>query len=309
MREFKINGQFISNINITVWDSVEEPKGVIQIAHGVNSYAKRYIEFAEFLNTQGYIVYINDHIEHGKTRKKPYNEIFHIDSKNGVELLVDGTKSLSLWIKENHPDIKHFIFGQSLGSLIVRYILSKANVKYDGVVIAGTSHKGLSDIKHGIRLTRLLKMTGKGSKPSELLDKRVFRNMQSSLSEKVDMEHTIEWLTRDKEKTEINLKDEHLLRRISVNAYQAIFKLAYHVSEFVNLKGMDKTTPILFVSGENDPTGEYGVAIIRLVNDFIDLGMNNVQIKMYKEARHELFSEINRDEIFADIVAWFNSQK
>ena len=37
-----------------LWDDVESPKGIVQIMHGMSEHAKRYEDFALFLNKNGY---------------------------------------------------------------------------------------------------------------------------------------------------------------------------------------------------------------------------------------------------------------
>ena len=48
---------------------VDNPKGVVQIAHGMQEYSKTYFKFAQFLNKKGYIVYMIDQRGHGKSCK------------------------------------------------------------------------------------------------------------------------------------------------------------------------------------------------------------------------------------------------
>jgi alpha-beta hydrolase superfamily lysophospholipase len=35
-------------------------------------------------------------------------------------------------------------------------------------------------------------------------------------------------------------------------------------------------------------------------------GSQNLQLKIYPQARHELFNETNRDEVIADVLAWID---
>ena len=51
-----------------VWDDVKMPKGVVQIVHGMAEHARRYDDFAKFLNANGYIVFADDHRAHMATR-------------------------------------------------------------------------------------------------------------------------------------------------------------------------------------------------------------------------------------------------
>lgn len=53
-----------------IWNDVKNPKGVVQISHGMAEHARRYDAFAQFLNAAGYIVYADDHRAHGMTSTK-----------------------------------------------------------------------------------------------------------------------------------------------------------------------------------------------------------------------------------------------
>ena len=59
-----------------LWNDVKNPKGVVQISHGMAEHARRYDAFAKFLNANGYIVFADDHRAHGMTSTK--------QSANGV---------------------------------------------------------------------------------------------------------------------------------------------------------------------------------------------------------------------------------
>src|SRR5699024_12848886 len=49
-----------------------QAKAVIQIAHGMAEHILRYEQFAEYLTTQGYIVYGHDHRGHGDHRSEEH---------------------------------------------------------------------------------------------------------------------------------------------------------------------------------------------------------------------------------------------
>jgi len=59
-----------------LWDDVEKPIGIVQIFHGMAEHAKRYEDFALFLNKNGYIVFADDHRGHGKTAKGEENDSY-----------------------------------------------------------------------------------------------------------------------------------------------------------------------------------------------------------------------------------------
>ncbi len=50
-----------------LWDDAVNPKGVIQLVHGLTSHTSRYAEFAPRLNAAGYLVFGDDHRMNGHT--------------------------------------------------------------------------------------------------------------------------------------------------------------------------------------------------------------------------------------------------
>ena len=44
--------------------------------------------------------------------------------------------------------------------------------------------------------------------------------------------------------------------------------------------------------------------VARVYASFVKAGLADVAYKFYPEARHELLNEINRDEVYQDILDW-----
>ena len=38
------------------------------------------------------------------------------------------------------------------------------------------------------------------------------------------------------------------------------------------------------------------------------MGMSEVSVKLYENARHELLNERNKQEVISDIISWFSEQ-
>ena len=96
-----------------------------------------------------------------------------------------------------------------------------------------------------------------------------------------------------------------------------IFTLAGYEDLFAMLGGCNSDgwftafpnkLPTLVVSGENDPVGDFGKGV-RYVYDNLKKNGAAVELKLYPEARHELFNEINREDVFADLVEWLGGIK
>ena len=65
--------------------------------------------------------------------------------------------------------------------------------------------------------------------------------------------------------------------------------------------------PTLVMSGEDDPVGNYGKGVREVYDGLSSVGVMNLKLKLYEGARHELFNEINREEVFSDILEWLSS--
>ena len=65
----------------------------------------------------------------------------------------------------------------------------------------------------------------------------------------------------------------------------------------------------LIMGGDADPVGAYGKASRYVYKQLLVTGCEDVKLLTYDGARHELFNETCRDEVFADILAWLNGGK
>ena len=70
------------------------------------------------------------------------------------------------------------------------------------------------------------------------------------------------------------------------------------------LATLDLSVPILLASGDADPIGGYGKAVIALYDDYQARGYEDLTLYLYDGARHELFNETNKDEVTQDIYNW-----
>ena len=90
----------------------------------------------------------------------------------------------------------------------------------------------------------------------------------------------------------------------TASGYRDMFRGLKRMSEKVGLQRMQKDLPVLFISGEQDPVGGMGSGVKKAAEDFRSVGMQNVTVRLYPGARHELFNEVNRDEVYADLISW-----
>ena len=78
----------------------------------------------------------------------------------------------------------------------------------------------------------------------------------------------------------------------------------YFAQDMELLQKMDEDLPVLFIAGEKDPVGDFGKGVKIAVNAFYQSGMQDVECILYPEARHELINELNKEEVFQDVLEW-----
>ena len=74
-----------------------------------------------------------------------------------------------------------------------------------------------------------------------------------------------------------------------------------------NLKQLPKDIPVYAFAGDKDPVGLQGKGFLQLVQNWENAGVKNITYKLYKDGRHEMLNEINRQEVMQDLVSWIKS--
>ncbi len=49
-----------------------------------------------------------------------------------------------------------------------------------------------------------------------------------------------------------------------------------------------------------------GKGVLKLVKCYQRLGIKDLEYKLYKDGRHEMLNEINRDEVMEDVINWLD---
>ena len=95
----------------------------------------------------------------------------------------------------------------------------------------------------------------------------------------------------------------------TVSGYIDLFRLLRDSNSSEWFKEYPKELPTLIMSGDADPVGNYGKGPDYVYKHLMISGCKSIEIKMYGGARHELFNETNRDEVFSDLSLWLKNIK
>lgn len=94
----------------------------------------------------------------------------------------------------------------------------------------------------------------------------------------------------------------------AVGLFEDMLRGLKYIGNEKNAAQMQTDIPLFFISGEFDPVGEYGKGLTRAYDLAVNAGCRDVTIKIYPGARHEILNEINRQEVYEDILEWMTSK-
>ncbi len=278
---------------------VTEYKGIIQLVHGMQEHIGRYDEFANLLSECGYIVVGHDHLGHGNTVKKEEDFGYFAD-KDGWDRLVEDIHILQNQIQKQYPNLPYVIMGHSMGSLLVRTYVTKYKDNLSGMIISGTSGQKGGLLILGKMITKLIMFFRGKRYKSKVLEYLV----TGSFNKKFKPNRTnADWTTRDKGVVDKYQKDPKCGKNFTAIAYYDLLNGTYYLSKQKNINKTLKI-PVLIFSGDKDPVGENAKGVIRVYNMLKKAGLDKVKIRLFKDGRHEMLNEINKEEVYYLILDW-----
>lgn len=278
-------------------------RGVVQISHGMMDYVGRYKGLAEAFCAAGFVVAGNDHLGHGDTVASAEDFGFFA-SKNGYKYVIDDVYKMNGILHREFPGVPITLLGHSMGSFIARLYAVKYADSIDALIIHGTAgpNPAVGAGKVVVKIIRAFKGERHRSKfVCSLADGGYNKDFDPA-------EGIYAWLTRDVSLVADrngNPKNEFIF---TLAAYEDLFTFLGECNSKKWFSGFPNGLRTLVVSGEMDPVGGFGKGV-RYVYDNLKANGANVELKLYPEARHELFYEINREEVFADLIAWLGAVK
>jgi alpha-beta hydrolase superfamily lysophospholipase len=282
-----------------LWDDVKNPKGVIQIIHGMTSHMQRYTELGETLNSYGYIAYGDDHRPHGETAG--LQNLGKAGKNNFEENVLDEIAITEMLKKRYNLPVQ--LFGHSYGSFLSQSYITKRPDLLDGLILSGSAFMGGPRLIFGKLLTGIQRLGIKMDEPNKMLFKMTFiANDKFFPSDKI----ANAWLNRDPEKVKLYNDDPYCNFFMTHGFYYSMMRGLQKAYKKPAMARIRKDLPIYIISGSKDPLGAMGEKVKKLYNAYLGLGLN-VKMKLYEDARHELTSDPEKDTIIREMVEFFDS--
>jgi len=276
------------------------PIGILQISHGIGEHIGHYKEFASFMSENGFIVVGNDHLGHGMSFSDPSDRgVF--DDKNGWKKVCCDMHRIYEKEHAENPGLPYFLLGHSLGSFLARSFLIYYPSILSGCILSGTGYFSRFSCLFGKAFIAILSIfSGKHGK-SKFLNDLCFGTYNIEFK---PTKTKFDWVSRDEAVTK-EVSDSDKGKFIpALSLLRDMFGGILFMESKRNLSRMEKNTPVLFFSGEKDPVGKKGTGVRKSYKSFTDAGCTDIAIKIYPGGRHEMLHEINKDEVFSDVINW-----
>mgnify|MGYP004453496865 FL=1 len=280
------------------------PKAVLQLVHGIAEHIGRYDRFARFMSDHGYLVCAEDHLGHGNTPENA-EDLGYTADKDGWVKMTDNVRALHERIAPQYPGIPYFILGHSMGSFLTRSYLIRYPGTVDACALLGTGQQPESVLKAGLAACRLEQIRlGKRGR-SKLLQSLCFGAYNSQFKPN---RTESDWVCSVDEVVDAYIADPFCQVMPTVTLMRDMLTGIRFNQQAENLAKMGKTTPVFFLSGDQDPVGSNGKGVRAAYQSFLDAGCGHVRLKLYPGGRHEMLNEHNWQDVYDELLSWFDQQ-
>ncbi|MDD4316392.1 MAG: alpha/beta fold hydrolase [Clostridia bacterium] len=298
MKEIIFTGYEGKELVCYVWDEVAQPKGVVQLVHGMTSHMGRFDDFARELNKNGYIAFGDDHRPHGKTAG--LENLGKAGKHNFYENLMDEI-AITAMLREKYA-LPVLLFAHSYGSFLAQRYLVEEGGLLDGVLLSGSAHMGRAKLAVGRLLTAVQRLFYKMEQPNNMMFNMAFKsNNKPFAGEGLDNA----WLCRDADKVKLYNADPYCNFIMTHGFYYSMTRELAKAYRPRSLAKIRKDLPIYVMSGARDPLGGMGKKVVKLFETYKKHGLD-VRLKIYEDARHELVGDPEKVKVIADITAFFD---
>ncbi len=293
----------VTQIHAIEWKPEGEIRAILQICHGMVEFIDRYDEFACFLNEHGIYVIGNDHLGHGKSvQSEEYHGYFH--KTMGNEYVIGDIHKLRGITQKQYPELPYFMLGHSMGSFLIRQYMEMYGKGLNGVIVMGTGVQPGIALVSGKFLCKVIAAFKGENYRSSLIDNMAF----GAYNKKFEPARTgKDWLTKDEKIIDAYLANPWCTFRFTVNAYYHMFCGIQFAQKKSNIAKIPKNLPLLVTSGQDDPVGNFGKSVRTLAKTYKACGITDVKLKLYKNDRHEILNELDRETVYQDMLSWIEA--
>jgi alpha-beta hydrolase superfamily lysophospholipase len=249
-------------------------KAIVVLVHGMGEHSKRYEKnVIPVYNQNSIAVLTYDQFGHGKTSgKRGHNP--------GFDRVLSCLEEMLLKVKSIFGEKPTFLYGHSMGGNVVINYLLKNNSNLTGAIVTSP----------------FLKLAFKP--PSwKLSVGKLLQKIAPSITMGNELE--LNAISRDANEVEAYKNDPLVHDKISPN-YSVVFM---ETGEWAISNANKLNVPMLLMHGTGDRLTSYKAS-----EEFAKNAGDQVELKLYKDAYHELHNDINKNEVINEMINWINKK-
>ena len=273
-----------------------EPIAVLQLVHGMCEHKERYIPLMRFLSQHGYVCVMHDHRGHGKSVRTADDLGYFYAS--GYVAMVDDTHAVTQFIKNRYADLPVYLFGHSMGSMVVRAYTKRYEQQIAGLIVCGSpSYNSANSI--GKQIAKCQGHKHGDHYRSTQMQKLAFGTYNKSFG-KVSSPNA--WICSDTAVVAAYDASPLCNYIFTSNGFYNLFALMDDAYARNDWRLSNPKLPIWFISGEDDPCFISPKKFNHAVDNMRKVGYVNVTSKLYPHMRHEIVNELGKEQVWNDIL-------
>jgi len=273
-----------AELHYAIWSPETLPTMVLQVTHGMTEHILRYEALAKELTTYGIVVAGFDLRGHGEN---PSPHKAATLEKGGWEMTLEDMHQFRWLLSNRFPGLPHYMMGFSLGSFLLREYLN-LNEAPSGAILVGTG------TQPAFLLSMLMEVARRES------DKYGFDNSTDLIwnlsfgayNRKFRPNYSnYDWLCSDQMQLSAYRRDRFCKPSISAGLFCDLLGSMKRTGNSHAYDHWFKKMPVLIISGKDDPVGDMGTGVKRVLRDMEKSGMTDVRMHLLPNARHDVFHE------------------
>lgn len=267
-----------------------QPKARVLVAHGVLEHRGRYQPMLNQLASQGFEILIMDQNGHGESARI----LGHLEYS--LEQLAE--QQNELLDSYQHDDLPIHIIGHSMGSMVACYLAQRQPKGLRSLSLCSPPKP--SRLNSLARWLLLPQLWLEPTRQSLFWHHQAFGRFDRIHK---DQPRPNTWLSRDPRVRLQALEDPLMSKLASISTLWHLAKGAGEVFARSKLSQLNKDLKVAVFYGEADPVGGCGQGPNEIGQRLAGLG-HEVVVHAYPDARHELMHETNRQQFFAELLAF-----
>lgn len=271
----------------------ECPKGIVQISHGMAEHKERYEKFMEYLAQHGYVAAIHDHRGHGKSVKNEQELGYFYTEDSGA--IVEDLHQMTVYLKNQFPELPLFLFSHSMGSLVARNYMKKYDAEVEKVILCGPPTKN-SGAGPALLMAKISRAVNGEKHRNHWIHSLAFRGYDK----KGEAENS--WLSSDRKEVSFYNEDSLCGYIFTNNGFINLFKLMKGAFSKDGWEKKHLSLPLLVIAGADDPVIRSSKKFEQMISFLKEVGYSDISSRLYTGMRHELLNEAGRETVYADIL-------